>query len=135
MNKDLKLSIQIKLSFEIMLSSLCFRGVNIDLYLHNLSTVAEKSFKGKKLQRRDDCEWNMNKSEKNIFGLLWCWYTVLSVTAVIRRSLQGSDFLSTHLLVVQIILGIAAIASMIGKFFNLCFYFVIAAVKIRRQIG
>lgn len=63
-----------------MLSCLCFRDVNlltyIDLYLHNLSTVAEESFKGKKLQRRDKYERNMNKSERFLacFGvdILYC---------------------------------------------------------------
>lgn len=53
-----------------MFSPLYFRGTNFDLYLHNLATVAEKSFKGKKLQRRDDYECNRNKSEKKILGLL-----------------------------------------------------------------
>lgn len=49
-----------KLTFEIMLTSLCFRDVNIltsiDSYLHSLSIVAEKSFKGKKLQRIHEYE-------------------------------------------------------------------------------
>lgn len=56
------------LSFEIMPSPLCFGGANFDLHSHNLATVAEKSFKDKKLQRRDNFESNRNKGK--ILGLL-----------------------------------------------------------------
>lgn len=76
----------------------------------------------------------MNKNKRNIFGLLWYWYTVLSGTAIISRSLQGSDFLSIKLLHVLVVLGTATIALMMGKVFNLHVYFVSAAVKTQRQI-
>lgn len=103
------------LSFEIMFSPLCFRGANFDLHSRNLATVAEKSFKDKKLQRRDDFESNRDKSENSWLALVLIRYTVSDCNEL-GRSLQGSDFLSFKLPVVLTV-ATATGAFMMGKYF------------------